>query len=148
VNNGKDDVDFANNWDEIKLYKYNNKEYIGIRMLFSPCTGLGCSVNYYLIYATSTKTKNFFGTFGTNSELELYNYSNDNKLDYVSQTFKGDINNSKSIETIYELYSLETDGKFKELKNNDNKTYQIYHKIYTEGNKEDKLTEKWITKIK
>lgn len=149
VHYGKDIVDFANNWDEIKLYKHNGREYIGIRMSFSPCTGLGCSVDYFLIYDVKTKAKNFFGTFRTDNEMELFNFNNDDKIDYVAKTFNGDAHGSTPIELIYELYSMDTNGQFKVQKDNDGLTYQIIHTTFpNDTTKADKLTEHWITKIK
>src|SRR6187455_194104 len=50
VHDAEDEVDFANNWDEIKLWEYNDREYIGIRMRFHICTGIGCGVDLFLIY--------------------------------------------------------------------------------------------------
>lgn len=145
----KDSVDFANNWDEIKLYKHNNKEYIGIRMTFAPCTGLGCSVEYFLIYDVATKSKNFFGTFRTINDLELFDFSNDDKIDYVSKTFSGDAHGSTPIQFIYELFSMDTNGQFKVQKDNGGLTYQITHTTFpNDTTKADKLIEHWITKIK
>ena len=106
-----DSVDFVNNWDQIRLFKYKSRELIGIRMLFDPCTGNGCSVNYFLVYDAATKSKNFFGTFRTDNELELFDFRNDQKIDYVSKTFIGD--NYEGPKTFrYELYSLNSYGKF------------------------------------
>jgi hypothetical protein len=145
----KDSVDFANNWDEIKLFKHNDKEYIGIRMSFAPCTGLGCSLEYFLIYDVATKSKNFFGTFRTDDALELFDFSNEHKVDYVSKTFRGDAHGSTPMEFIYELYSMDTNGYFKEQKDNDGLTYQINHTTFpNDTTKTDKLTEHWITTIK
>lgn len=149
VDNIKDTVDFSNNWDEIKLFKYNDQEYIGIRMSFSPCTGLGCSVDYYLIYDVKTKTKNFFGTFYTDNQLELFDFSNDDKVDYISKTFIGDARGLAPVEFIYELYSIDEKGLFKAQKDSSGITYQIKHLTYpNKAEKVDKLTEHWITKIK
>jgi hypothetical protein len=145
----KDSVDFANNWNEIKLFKQNDREYIGIRMSFAPCTGLGCSVDYFLIYDVKTKAKNFFGTFRTDNELELYNFNNDDKIDYVAKTFNGDAHGLTPIEFIYELYSMGTNGQFKEQTDNNGLTYQIKHTTFpNDTTKTDELTEHWITKIK
>lgn len=149
VHLGKDTVGFANNWDEIKLFKHNEKEYIGIRMSFSPCTGLGCSVDYFLIYDVNTKTKNFFGTFRTDNELELFDFLNDNKVDYISKTFNGDAQGSTPMEFIYELYSMDTNGQFKEQTDNKGLTYQI--KVTTFPNdtlKTEEFSEHWVTQIK
>lgn len=60
VHDSEDSVNFANNWDEIKLYKYDDREIIGIRMLNDPCTGIGCSVNYFLVYDLKTKNQKLF----------------------------------------------------------------------------------------
>ena len=145
----KDSVDFANNWDEIKLFKHKDKEYIGIRMSFVPCTGLGCSVKYFLIYDVQTKSKNFFGTFSTDDALELFDFSNDNKVDYISKTFRGDAHGSTPMEFIYELYSMDKNGYFKEQKDNVGLTYQINHTTFpNDTTKTEKLSEHWITKIK
>ncbi|MES2593666.1 MAG: hypothetical protein V4608_17415 [Bacteroidota bacterium] len=145
----RDSVDFANNWDEIKLYKHNGKEYIGIRMSFAPCTGLGCSVEYFLIYDVATKTKNFFGTFRTYDELELFDFSNDDKVDYVSKTYRGDSHGSTPIEFIYELYSMDAKGHFREQKDSKGLTYQIKQITFpNDTTKTDELTERWITKLK
>jgi hypothetical protein len=149
VNYGKDSVDFSNNWDEIKLYKHNDREYIGIRMSFAPCVGLGCSVDFFLIYDVKTKTKNFFGTYRTDRELELFNYGNDDKIDFVAKTHNGSANGSTPIERIYELYSMDTNGQFKVQKDSSGLTYQIKHTFFpNDTTKTDKLTEHWITKIK
>lgn len=149
VNYGKVSVDFSNNWDEIKLFKHNDREYIGIRMSFAPCVGLGCSVDFFLIYDVKTKTKNFFGTFRTDRELELFNYGNDEKIDFVAKTHNGSANGSTPIEHIYELYSMDTNGQFKVQKDSSGLTYQIKHTFFpNDTTKTDKLTEHWITKIK
>ncbi len=149
VSYGKVSVDFSNNWDEIKLFKHNNREYIGIRMSFAPCVGLGCSVDFFLIYDVKTKTKNFFGTFRTDRELELFNYGNDEKIDFVAKTHNGSANGSTPIEYIYELYSMDTNGQFKVQKDSSGLTYQIKHTYFpNDTTKTDKLTEHWITKIK
>ena len=118
-------------------------------MSFDPCTGLGCSVNYYLIYDVLTKTKNFFGTFRTDNELELFNFGNDDKLDYVSKTYNGDAHGSTPIEFIYELYSMEANGQFNGQKNSNGLTYQIKHTTFPNDTTEaDKFEEHWIVKIK
>ena len=149
VSYGKDSVDFSNNWDEIKLFKHKDREYIGIRMSFAPCVGLGCSVDFFLIYDVKTKTKNFFGTFRTDRELELFNYGNDDKIDFVAKTHNGSAHGSTPIERIYELYSMDTNGQFKVQKDAGGLTYQIKHTAFpNDTTKTDKLTEHWITKIK
>lgn len=148
--NRKDSVDFANNWRQIKLYKFNDKEFIGIQMTFSPCTGLGCSVDYYLIYDVTTKTRNFFGTFRTDNTVELFNFSTDAKIDYVSKTLNGDANGSTPIEFIYELYSMDKNGHFNLQTDSNGIAYQIKHTTFPNDTIQmtDKWTEHWIEKIK
>ena len=145
----KDSVDFANNWDEMKLYKINDRELIGIRMSFKPCTGLGCSVDYFLIYDLQTKTKNFFGTFRTDNKLALYKFNNDDKLDYLSKTFSGDAHGSTPMEFIYELYSMENNGHFMQQKNSSGQTYQIKQTTFpNDTTKTETFEQRWLTEIK
>jgi len=144
-----DSVDFVNNWDVIELFKYNNRELIGIRMSFQPCTGLSCSVDYFLIYDVLTKTKNFFGTFHTDNDLDLFDFHNDDKLDYVSKTFNGDAQGSTSMDFIYELYSLDSSGQFSEQKNKNGLTYYLKYTTFPNDSAlSDKFEQDWITKIK
>jgi hypothetical protein len=145
----KDSVDFANNWDEMKLYKINDRELIGVRMSFQPCTGLGCGVDYFLIYDLRTKTKNFFGTFRTDNKLALYNFNNDDKLDYISKSFSGDAHGSTPMDFIYELYSMENNGHFVQQKNGNGHTYQIKQTTFpNDTTKPETFEQKWLTEIK
>jgi hypothetical protein len=151
VREDNDSIDFANNWDEIKLYKHNDREYIGIRMSFVPCTGLACSVNYYLIYDIKTKTKSFFGTFRTDNELELFDFGNDDKIDYVSKTYiEQNDGVTEEIINFYELYSMEINGKFNLQVDSRNKPYFIKRTFNAETDKEieEKFEQHWITNIK
>lgn len=118
-------------------------------MSFLPCTGLGCNVDYFLIYDVKTKAKNFFGTFSANNELELFNFNNDDKIDYVAKTYNGDAHGLTPIEFIYELYSMDTNGTFIAQKDKGGLKYQIIHTTFpNDTTKSDKLTEHWITQIK
>lgn len=146
-----DSKDVANNWDVIKLYKHNDREYIGIRMSFVPCTGLACSVNYFLIYDVKTKTKNLFSTFRTDNELELFDFGNDDKIDYVSKTYIEQSDAvTQEIINFYELYSIEINGKFNLQVDNQNKPYFIKRTFNDETNKEieEKFEQHWITNLK
>lgn len=151
IQEDKDSVDFANNWDEIKLFKHNGREYIGIRMSFEPCTGLACSVNYYLIYDVKTKTKNFFGTFRTENELELFDFGNDDKIDYISKTYleQNDIEPQEII-NLYKLYSIDITGKFSLQVDSQHKPYFIKRTFNSDTDKEieEKFEQHWVTKIK
>ena len=144
----EDSVDFANNWNEIKLYNFHGRELIGIRMTFHPCTGLGCSVDYFLIYDLQTKTKNFFGTFRTDNKLALYDFGNDDKLDYISKTFRGDAHGSTPMEFIYNLYSMEDHGTFVEQKNRSGQTYQIKQTTFpNDTTKPNTFEQRWFIEI-
>jgi hypothetical protein len=145
----QDSVDFANNWDEMKLYKYNDREIIGIKMSNHRCSGLGCSVNYFLVYDLQTKTNTFFGTFRTDNKLALYNFNNDDKLDYVSKTFSGDAGGTTPMEFIYELYSMEPNGQFVQQKNSNGLTYQIKQTTFpNDSTKTEIFEQRWLTEIK
>jgi hypothetical protein len=125
------------------------EELIGIRMTFYPCTGLGCSVDYYLIYDLQTRTKNFFGTFRTANNLSLYNFNNDDKLDYLSKTFSGDPQGSTPMEFIYELYSMENNGHFVQQKNESGQAYQIKQTTFpNDTTKTEIFEQKWFKEIK
>ncbi len=144
----KDSVDFANNWDEIKLFEYNERQIIGIRMSFKPCTGLGCSVDYYLIYDVKTKTKNFFGQFRVDRKMALYHFDDD--LSFVSKTYRDSANNTQ-IEFIYELFSINERGQFKKRKNANGLTYEIKHTTFSDDDdtiRTETLEQNWIQNIK
>lgn len=46
VDGKEQDVDFANNWEQIKFHKFGDRQLIGISMGNEPCTGTGCSVAF------------------------------------------------------------------------------------------------------
>ena len=145
----RDSVDFADNWDEIKLYKFNDRKIIGIRMSNHRCNGIGCSVNYFLVYDIQSKTKTFFGTFRTDNKLALYNFKNDEKLDYLSKTFSGDAGGSTPMQFIYELYSMENRGNFILQKNSSGQTYEIKQTTFpNDTTKTETFEQRWLIEIK
>lgn len=142
----KDKVDFANNWRQIKYFKYNDQELIGIEMDNYPCTGHGCSVSYFLLYDLKHKTKNFFGTYEMIGELQLFNFNNgdDGQLDFISKT-----NANKGVTTIYELFSLGEDGIFRIQKDSKGHEYQLKYTVIEDSTgKKETLDENWFEKIK
>lgn len=148
VHDTKDSVSFANNWDEIKFYKYGDREIIGIRMLSDPCMGIGCSVNYYLIYDMKTKVTNFFGTLRTDNELAFYDFRKEGKIDYLSKSFNGDLQGSTPMKFIYELFSMQLNGQFMQEKDINGKAYYIMHTTFPEDTtKTEQFEEHWITKV-
>jgi hypothetical protein len=143
---GFDSVNFANFLQQVKIYEYDS--LIGFVLTDSPCTGLGCGVNYQIIYDLKTGKQTFFGRFRTGLEFELYNFNSDDRLDYLSKTFYG--RNGQGIDTTeYVLYSQTKNGSFEEFKaDNQDKFWfkHIYAEFQTDLNNEE-FEEKWIEKI-
>jgi hypothetical protein len=139
-------VNFANYLQQVKIYE--NEYLVGFVLTNVPCTGLGCGVNYQIIYDLKTKRQSYFGRFRTGFEFELYNFNSDNKPDYLSKTFYG--RNALGIDTTeFVLYSKTADGNFEEFKSANQEKYWFKH-IYSEFNSElhnEKLEEKWIEEI-
>ena len=103
----------VNNWIQIKLFKVNGRELIGIEMGNDPCTGLMCSVTFFLIYDLKTKSKNFFGDFRINNELKLYDFRNNGMIDFLGTTNVGFTYTAGfEFKHIYELYTLDKKGNF------------------------------------
>lgn len=150
VNAEKLDVDLANNWSQIKLYNYGSSEIIAIKMNYSPCTGIGCSVDYYLIYNITTKTTNYFGNFGIDNmfdnELSLYNFQ-DGKISFVS---KSSIDEPEVKHVIYELYAMDNKGQFQIQKRPNGKKYSIEESFGANNYNSPPISFKqdWIIKIK
>ncbi len=147
-----DNVDFANNWDQIKLFKFGDRELIGISMFSDPCTGIGCRVQMYLIYDLETKTANFFGTyrFLLDREFGLFDFGNNGKLDFLSGTNEG---KSEEIEdgfqNKYEIFTLNKDGVFQLLSNKKGEPY-FMKRVYKEQSYEEvdeQFEYDWIEEI-
>lgn len=137
-----DSVNFANSVGAIKFYQ----EYslIGFSLNYSPCTGIGCSVAYQIIYDLETQQQSYFGTFRSNGQFELYDFNHDKIPDFLSKSYYGG-NNPEGIDTIlYECYSQTAQRTFKK-----HKEYWFRH-IYKEkpGDPEsDQFDESWIERI-
>ncbi|WP_299124820.1 hypothetical protein [uncultured Tenacibaculum sp.] len=145
-----DSVNFANNIRQIKLYKSDS--ILGFVLTNEPCTGLGCRINYQLIYDLKTKSESYFGRFQTGFEFELYDFNQDSKIDFLSKTFYG--RNEQMIDTIeFIMYSQTKKGNFQEFKTeSQNRFYfkHIYPQVYPERNKnflKEKFEQNWIEKI-
>ncbi len=141
-----DSVNFANFLQQVKIYEYDS--LIGFVLTSSPCTGLGCSVNYQIIYDLKTRKQTYFGRLRTGSEFVLYHFNSDERLDYLSKTFYG--RNAKGIDTTeFVLYSQTKKGNFEEFKADKQERFWFKH-IYTEFQtdlKNEGFEEKWIEKI-
>jgi hypothetical protein len=132
----KIDGNIVNNWDEIKLFKINGRELIGISMGNSPCTGLMCSVSFYLIYDLKTKNKNFFGNFRTDIELKLYDFGKDGTIDFLSSTSNFTYTPGFEITNIYNFYTLNKKGVFQLQKDKNKKPYFI-KRVFNSDNEEE-----------
>jgi len=105
----KQQVDYANSLLEVNYYQELN--ILMFLVHFYPCTGLGCGVNYQIMYHTGSKKMFAFGRFRIGFDMELYDY-NDDKLYYLSKSFNG--RNIQGIDKIkYELFPI--DFKLNEL---------------------------------
>jgi hypothetical protein len=121
---------------------------IGFVLTYTPCSGLGCGVNYQIIYDFKTGKQTYFGRFRTGFEFQLYNFNSDNRPDYLSKTFYG--RNAQGIDTTeYVLYSQTKNGDFEEFKTDKQERFWFKH-IYTEFQTDlnnEGFEEKWIEKI-
>ena len=143
---GVDSVNFANCLQKVSLYE--PESLIGFVLTSSPCTGLGCGVNYQIIYDLKTGKQTYFGRFRTGFEFQLYNFNSDERPDYLSKTFYG--RNAQGIDTTeYVLYSQTKNGVFEEFKTDKQEKFwfkHIYTELQTDLNNE-RFEEKWIEKI-
>lgn len=141
-----DSLNFANNLQQVKIYE--DYSLIGLVLTFSPCTGLGCGVNYQIIYDLKTKKQSYFGRFKTGFEFELYNFNSDNKPDYLSKTFYGsDMQRSDATEFV--MYSQTEFGNFEMFKTDKQTKFWFKH-IYIEFQsdlKNEAFEEEWFEKI-
>ncbi len=147
----KDNVDFADNWDQIKFFKFGDRELIGISMFSDPCTGTGCRVQMILIYDLKTKIANFFGTyrFLLDREFGLFDFGNDGKLDFLSGTYESK-GISDEFQNTYEIFTLSSAGVFQLQLNKAGKPYYM-KRVYEEENYEEvdeKFEYDWIEEIK
>jgi len=143
---GVDSLNFANFIQQVKIYEYES--LIGFVLTNTPCTGLGCSVNYQIIYDLKTKKQTYFGRFRTGFEFELYNFNSDDQPDYLSKTFYG--RNAQGIDTTeFVLYSQTKNGDFVEFSTEKQQKFWFKH-TYTEFQlnlDNEKFEENWIEKI-
>ncbi len=145
----KDDIDFADNWEQIKLYKFGERKLIGISMKNEPCTGIGCSVAFQLIYDLQTKSKTFFGTFRIEREVRLFDFGNDGTLDYLGKTYIDGGAGGGEINNVYRLYTMDEKGVFHLRLDKNQKPYfikRVFEADYTEIDK--KFAASWIEEIK
>jgi hypothetical protein len=152
VSDERENVDFANNWDQIKLFKFGERELIGISMYNDPCTGIGCRFRAFLIYDLKTKSKNFFGTyrFLLDREFGLYDFGLDGKLDFLSGTYDGKSNGvGEDFTNIYEIFTMDKNGIFRLQADKNGKPYYL-KRVYTEEDYDEidgRFEQYWIEDI-
>lgn len=141
-----DSVNFTNYLQQVTLYE--SESLIGFVLTSTPCTGLGCGVNYQIIYDLKTGKQTYFGRFRTGFEFQLYNFNSDDRPDYLSKTFYG--RNAQGIDTTeYVLYSQTKNGDFEEFGTGEQQKFWFKH-TYTEFQQNldnEKFEENWIEKI-
>lgn len=148
VSHKQDSVDFVNTWDTIKLFKVRDREIIGIQMSYNPCSAIGCSVNYFLLYDIFSKSKSYFGTYRIGYELEIFDFVNDDRIDFIAHTFNGDSHGSTPMEFISELYSMDSNGRFKECADENGKVFYLKTKTFPkELSRPFEFEENWIMAI-
>lgn len=141
-----DNVGFANYLQQVNIYSFDS--LIGFVLIYTPCSGLACGVNYQIIYDLKTKKSTFFGRFRTGFEFNLYNFNNDEQPDYLSKTFYG--RNIQGIDTTeYVLFSRTENGDFEEYKTDEkNKFWFRYiYSDFIQNKNDEKFEENWIEKI-
>lgn len=152
-----DEVDFANSWSQIKYFARNDseEEIVLIRMGFNPCTGMGCNVDYFLVYDLRRKVKNFFGTFRSDQEINLYGFDCDTSSQsgyyYLSESYREELpRKERQVSITYELFGLAKDGKFLLQKDAQGYPYYIKHTFAEEDTFDVKETMRahWFEKIK
>lgn len=131
----KDSVTYANQIIEVKYYKSLN--LVLLLLDFDMCTGLGCGVNYQLIYDLSSKQVYPFGRFRTGLDMNLYKFKDD--VYYLSKTFHG--RNAELKDTIfYNLYKIESQS----IPQKDEKHFARFTYENEDYEKETSFIQEWI----
>ncbi len=145
-----DKVDFADDWNQAKLYLLNGREVIGISMGNTPCTGNGCSVTFFLIYDLQTKKAGFFGSYRIDYHLKLYYFGDDNSIDFLTGTYFDDA--ARESQKLFHFYSLNDQGDFVLQKNSKQQPYFIkrffIEKNYQDKEIDSKFAHSWVEEIK
>ncbi len=150
--NGSDKINgkIVNNWDKIKLFNVKGRKLIGIEIRHDFCTGLMCSVTFFLVYDLKTKSSNFFGDFRIDKEVRLYDFGKNRTIDFLSTTNDFTYTPGFEITHIYNFYTLDKKGVFRLQKDNRRKPFFI-KRVFSSDNDEEfenKFEQSWIEKIK
>jgi hypothetical protein len=119
-----DSLNFANYVNQI--YVYGQDSIFGFVLNSNPCNGLGCGVNYQLIFDLKTNRTAGFGRFRTGADFGLYDFKRNGRIDYLSKSFYGR-NQSHIDSTEYEIYSQLPNGTFELLKDENGLKYNLIH---------------------
>jgi hypothetical protein len=146
----KDSVDFPNAISEIKYYEIKNLgidtlKLLSFKLRYYIGIGIGCGVEYQLLYDLNTGQETYFGKYrGYDIDLlEFYEFNNDCKIDFLSQTYCGNFNPYDNDTVLYKyvIFSRNENGKFVE----NNKYW--FKKIYFDNEEKMIFEENWCQKI-
>lgn len=148
---GEDKINgnIVNQWYRIKFFKFRNRALIGIEMGQDFCTGLMCSVSFFLVYDLANKTQNYFGDFRINNELKLYDFGKDGTIDFLSSTNNFTSTPGFEVTQIYNFYTLDEKGVLQFQKDKNDKPYFIKRVFSSDNDEEynDKFKQHWIEEI-
>lgn len=131
----KDSVTYANQISEVKYYKSLN--LVLLLLDFDMCTGLGCGVNYQLIYDLKCKQIYPFGRFRTGTDMNLYKFKD--AVYYLSKTFNG--RNAELRDTIvFNLYKIESSS----IPKYQNKIFARFTYENEDYEKEKSFIQNWV----
>ena len=131
IDENTQDIEWVNDWWQMRLYRVANRELLGIEMVQSGCTGTGCSVSIQLVYDLNNKKRNFFGTFRTDSTVRLFDFTAQGDVFYVAKSCDCVKATGEEIVT-HMLYRLKTDGGFEIVNDRHDKAYYIRHSYFSE----------------
>lgn len=149
-----DSLNYFNYIYQIKVYEfYENQKIdntiIGFDMNIRDRNGIGCDVSYQLLYDLKIGKENYFGNYRGGVGLELYDFNNDGKVDYLGKTYNGRDSDTNLIEkNEYIMYSQSKDGKFRIFKDKLGRPYSFEHTFAEEEYKvPETFKDNWVEKI-
>jgi hypothetical protein len=145
-------------WNQIKLFRIGDQTVIGITMGPRQCTGLMCGIGVQLWYDVRSKRKTFFAAYRSDSSVRLIQAKE--KVYTVTTNFHGDPHGVTSPAIMrYELYRLDSTGRFEQAKDQGGRPYFIKHTQYPAREfrvdrisrkkpaKADSLEQNWIENV-
>ncbi len=130
--NMKLQLSVADQWRQIKLFRIGDQTMLGISMSSRSCTGLMCSVGAQLWYDLKSKRRTFFGSYRSDSDVRLF--QSREKIYTVTTNFQGDPHRVTNPAVMrYEMYGLDSDGRFQLEKDRRGVPYFIKHTQFING---------------